>query len=264
LCGKEFLEAIQACVPKRFVMQDPLGHIAQGLRGQLQSVFAAAARAADKTCAFEDSNVFAEAGQRHGKRFGNVGYASGATRKPVDDGAPGRIGNGGGDTIEVRGRMVNHMVHYSRDPFTLSTVQILAGAGASEENTSLMVQAGERGKRAKCLASESGNDVRDGVVESSFAVEVGLPESFEEFEVIVPAALIESFPEGVGSVFALTSIGVFRVDHGFDDFAGGVKNQCVPQVARNGFVALAAFSIDGQLHGLSDASWNKTSSAELP
>jgi len=38
-----------------------------------------------------------------------------------------------------------------------------------------------------------------------------------------------------------------------DDFAGGVKNQGMPKVAGDGFVALAAFAVDGQLDGLGDA-----------
>src|ERR1700730_6241319 len=103
------------------------------------------------------------------------------------------------------------------------------------------------------LASEGGDDMGDSVIEGRLAIEVGLPESFEKLEVIVPAALIESFTERVGSVLALPGVSAFRVDHGLYDFAGGVKDERVPQVARNRFVALAAFSIDGQLHGLGDA-----------
>src|SRR5580704_12886282 len=106
---------------------------------------------------------------------------------------------------------------------------------------------------SKVTHSERGDDVRDSVVEGGFAVEVRLPEAFEELQVLVPAALVEAFAESVRSVFTLSHTGVFRVDDGLDDFAGGIKGQRVPQIARDGFVTLAAFAIDGQLHRLGNS-----------
>ena len=49
---------------------------------------------------------------------------------------------------------------------------------------------------------ERGDHVGDGVVKCGFVVEVGLPEPGEELEVIVPAALVEAFADGIGNVAA--------------------------------------------------------------
>ncbi len=108
----------------------------------------------------------------------------------------------------------------------------------------------------------------DGVVEGGLAVEVGLPVAGEELEVIFPAALVEAFALGVRSVLrvlrarARVSVAAARgaalgvrlcVQDGLDDLAGGVKDERVPEVAGDGFLALAAFAGDGFLDRLGDA-----------
>src|SRR6266850_1933677 len=127
-------------------------------------------------------------------------------------------------------------------------------------------------------ALEGGDHTGDGVAEGGTAVEIGLPEALEDVEIVFPAALVEAFAEGVGSVGGGSAAGAFagtgggasggtgvgakiqfagsgigRSKDGADDFTGGVENQGVPEVARNGFIALAAFADDGVLHGLGDA-----------
>src|SRR6267142_1460929 len=128
--------------------------------------------------------------------------------------------------------------------------------------------------------SEGGDHAGDGVAEGGVAVEVGLPETLEDVEIVFPAAFVQAFAEGVGSVsgggsaarvFAGTcrgasgstgvgakvqfaaGNGIGRGQDGAKDFAGGVENQGVPEVARDGFIALAAFANDGILYRLGDA-----------
>jgi len=144
-----------------------------------------------------------------------------------------------------------------------------------------------RSKSAVQRHSERGDHAGDGVAEGGAAIEVGLPEALEDVEIVFPAALVEAFAEGVGSVsgggssggvFAGTGSGasggrggasggtavgakvqfaagsgIGRGENGAEDLAGGVENQGVPEVARDGFIALAAFADDGVLHGLGDA-----------
>src|SRR6266850_2015168 len=127
-------------------------------------------------------------------------------------------------------------------------------------------------------ALEGGDHTGDGVAEGGTAVEIGLPEALEDVEIVFPAALVEAFAEGVGSVGGGSAAGAFagtgggasgstgvgakiqfagsgigRSKDGADDFTGGVENQGVPEVARNGFIALAAFADDSVLHRLGNA-----------
>src|SRR5713226_1243463 len=100
-----------------------------------------------------------------------------------------------------------------------------------------------------------GDHARNGVVERRFAVEVRLPESLQEVEIVLPAALVEALANGVGSVpisqnaVALVSLSC-RVtgQNRTDDFTGSVEDQGMPQIARNRFVALTALANDGGLH----------------
>jgi len=114
LLGKKLLEAIEAGIPELFVFQEPLGYIAQRLRGQLESVVAASAGAADESGTLEYAHVLAESGKRNGKRLSDIGDACGPAGEAIDDGAASAVGDGGGDGIKVsRGRaMVNHVVQY--------------------------------------------------------------------------------------------------------------------------------------------------------
>ena len=79
--------------------------------------------------------------------------------------------------------------------------------------------------------SKRGNHTGDGIAEAGLAVEVRLPESLQELQVIAPASLVETFTDGVRSVTATwdatvltTGRGAMRGDHRADDFPGGVKN----------------------------------------
>lgn len=96
----------------------------------------------------------------------------------------------------------------------------------------------------------------DGVVEADFAVEIGLPVFGEDAEIVVPAALIEAFADGIGRVAGREGgEGVARglLHDGANRLAGRVKQESVPQIARNGLIALAAFADDGVLNGVGDA-----------
>src|ERR1700730_8998482 len=98
----------------------------------------------------------------------------------------------------------------------------------------------------------------DGVVEGGATVKVGLPEFLQQLEIVVPAALIEAFAQGVGSVATwaaavlVTGSRTRRAKHRADNFTGSVENQGVPEVARDGFVALMALADNGGLHRLGD------------
>src|SRR6266567_341394 len=99
----------------------------------------------------------------------------------------------------------------------------------------------------------------DGVVEGGSAVKVRLPESLKQLQVVAPAALVEALPERVrrvaaaGDATVVVAASCSRTKHGAEDFTGGVEDQRVPQVAGNGFIALAAFADNGGLHRLGDA-----------
>src|SRR5690348_3878256 len=104
--------------------------------------------------------------------------------------------------------------------------------------------------------SEGGDHVGDGVVEADFAVEIGLPIFGEDAEVIVPAALIEAFADGVGRVAGgerRRGIAGRLLHDGANGLAGGVKEESVPKIARNGLITLTAFADDGVLNGVGDA-----------
>ena len=53
---------------------------------------------------------------------------------------------------------------------------------------------------ARNTGLEGGDHAGDGVAEGGAAVEVGLPETLEDVEVVFPAALVEAFAEGIGDV----------------------------------------------------------------
>src|SRR5712692_6245372 len=89
---------------------------------------------------------------------------------------------------------------------------------------------------------------RDRGVEIGFPVEVRLPESFEEKQIAGPSARIKSLTHRIGRVRA--GLGVRGFKGPLDDLAGGVEQQGVPEVARDGFSSFAAFAGDGITHAL--------------
>lgn len=102
----------------------------------------------------------------------------------------------------------------------------------------------------------------DGVVEGDAAIQVRLPIEIEKKVVLVPTALGEDVLQGVRNSAGLRRlwrlIGVGAVlgrilEDGLHNFHGGVNNQGMPEVARNGFVALFAFAADGGFDGRGDA-----------
>src|SRR5882762_4300613 len=149
------------------------------------------------------------------------------------------------DSVRVAGACValGRTISCKREPSILMSGEQLAGA--KEER--------HRGSRRLKRRDHTG----DGVVEGGAAVKVGLPEFLQQLEVVVPATLIEAFAQGVGSVTAWAAVLVTgsrtrRAKHRANHFAGGVENQRVPEVARDGFIALAALADDGGLHRLGD------------
>src|SRR5947208_1999675 len=99
----------------------------------------------------------------------------------------------------------------------------------------------------------------DGVIEGGVAIEVGLPEFLQQFEILAPSTLIEALAQSVRSVAAARDAAILvssgrtgGAEHWPDDFTCGVENQSVPKVARDGFVTLVAFPDDGGLYRLGD------------
>src|SRR5712692_10077836 len=83
---------------------------------------------------------------------------------------------------------------------------------------------------------------RNGVIERRFAVEVRLPESLQEVEIVFPAALVEALANGISAVPISRNAATFlslscgrRGQHSTDDFASGVEDQGMPEIARDGF-----------------------------
>src|ERR1700752_4116305 len=83
----------------------------------------------------------------------------------------------------------------------------------------------------------------NGVVKRRFSVEVGLPEPLQEFEVVLPPALIKTFAKPVSAVAARrTAVTFFFAAHRrrsqdrADGLARRVKNQSVPEIPGNGFI----------------------------
>src|SRR5713226_4349129 len=116
---------------------------------------------------------------------------------------------------------------------------------------------------ARNAGLEGGDHAGDGVAEGGAAVEVGLPEALEGVGNVGGGRSAAGVFAGTGGgasgctaggakvQFAARSC-IGRGENGAEDFAGGVENQGVPEVARDGFIALAAFADDGVLHGLGD------------
>src|SRR5260370_40118500 len=76
-------------------------------------------------------------------------------------------------------------------------------------------------------------------------------------QISVPPACVEAMTHGVWRVFpawrAALGPRARRCHDRPDQFAGGVKNQRVPQVARDGLIALPALACNGRLHRLGDS-----------
>ncbi|MFZ0979995.1 MAG: hypothetical protein WAN23_11395 [Candidatus Acidiferrales bacterium] len=105
------MQSIEACIPKLLVVQDPPRDLAQWLWGKRQGVVAAVPGAVYEPCSLENSHVLAESREGHREGFGDLRDAGWSSRKALDDGAAGGVGNRGGHTANV-GVMLNHMVHY--------------------------------------------------------------------------------------------------------------------------------------------------------
>jgi hypothetical protein len=91
--------------------------MAQRLRGQLQCVLAAMARASDEPRPFKHSDVLADPCERYRKGLGNVGNTCWAKCEPFHDRPARRIRNGRADAIDVGVRSImNHLVQYSLWP----------------------------------------------------------------------------------------------------------------------------------------------------
>jgi len=108
-------------IPEVLVIQDPAGNVAQGLGRELERVVSAAAGAADEPGAFEDADVFAEAGEGHWIWFGEIGYACGAASKAFEDGAARGIGDGVQDAVDVLGTL-NHTVKLKRIVYIVNRI----------------------------------------------------------------------------------------------------------------------------------------------
>ena len=99
----------------------------------------------------------------------------------------------------------------------------------------------------------------DRVLKRNPAVQVGLPVLRKDAQIIFPASFIETFADRIRHVPRVASTRgstgrICRAQcHRPDDFAGGVEEQRMPEIARDGFFSLAAFAEDSILHGIGDA-----------
>src|SRR5262249_52014747 len=103
---------------------------------------------------------------------------------------------------------------------------------------------------------------RNGVIKGRLPVQVRLPEPLQEFEIVLPAALVQALAKPVsivpacGSAITLVSVARRsrrRSQHRADHFARCVKNQRMPEIARNRLIALPALTDNSPLHRLSDS-----------
>jgi len=123
-------------IPEVLVIQDPAGNVAQGPGRELERVVTAAAGAADEPGAFEDADVFAEAGEGHWIWFGEIGYACGAAGKAFKDGAARGIGDGVQDAVDVLGTL-NHTVKLQRIVFIVNRIVQCIEAGSKAAATQI-------------------------------------------------------------------------------------------------------------------------------
>src|SRR6202011_2099358 len=102
--------------------------------------------------------------------------------------------------------------------------------------------------------SQSRRQSRDSCVEGNFAIQVGPPIQIQHATKAVPAAGIETESRGIwlitGRIRSLKSREGHRSirEVAADQFASGVEQQGVPEVARNGFVTRAKFPGDRFVH----------------
>src|SRR3989441_5414599 len=90
-----------------------------------------------------------------------------------------------------------------------------------------------------------------GPIKIGFAIEVGLPIPLQHPLIVLPSAGLEVELISVGRVVAARpSIRDAQIfcQSALDDFAGGVKQEGMPEVAGNRFPPLAAFADDGVTH----------------
>src|SRR5215813_9832780 len=121
-------------------------------------------------------------------------------------------------------------------------------------------------------ALQGGNHVGHGVGEVDAAVEIRLPILCEDAEVVFPTAFVQAFADCIRYISGRNGRrgptrrwikrrssgdrgGRTRAAgrYGANDFASRVKEQSVPQVARDRFIALSAFAKDRLLHDVGDA-----------
>src|SRR6202035_2687848 len=102
---------------------------------------------------------------------------------------------------------------------------------------------------------QSSGQTRHRGVERNFSIQVWPPIEIEHATKAVPRTGIETEPRGVWLIFGRISALKGGQRHGSkceipaNQFTCGVKQQGMPEVARDGFVTLAEFPGDGFVHG---------------
>src|SRR5882762_1901246 len=103
--------------------------------------------------------------------------------------------------------------------------------------------------QTRVLQLDGGNKMSDRVFEIDFAVQIWLPINIQQANVLLPSALREFLAKvgrHAGHIHLPGKNHVTRLrirpgllHHGAKDFAGGVINQGVPEIAGNGLVVMA-------------------------
>jgi hypothetical protein len=106
-------ERVEARLPESPIRFDPVVGAPQGFGAQFDLVIAAALSAANEPRALENAQMPGDGGGRHPKRLGEPSDMDMTAHEPLQDAAPGRIGERGKDRVEGDGTF-NHLVNYYR------------------------------------------------------------------------------------------------------------------------------------------------------
>jgi len=109
LLGEDRAESIEASLPGRPPLLDPAARDRQRAAVDLAGPDAADLLGPDEPARLEDGDVLEDGRQRHRERLRQLAHRHRPAAEPLDDRAPGRVGEGLEDEIQLRLR-VKHLL----------------------------------------------------------------------------------------------------------------------------------------------------------
>jgi hypothetical protein len=105
LIGQEVAQPVEPVLPARTPLGEPLLGESQAGRRDVEGANAPDLLRMDESAGFEDLQVLADGGERHGQRACELGHGGWALAEALDESATGGIGEGLEDTVEVGGAL---------------------------------------------------------------------------------------------------------------------------------------------------------------